>query len=104
MRKCKITVVKKNFDAELVEAYGNPGFAPCSQFEIGQEFIVDWRKPENFCDDAWKTLSYYVMTLVHGGERFYNGNWVRFDNVALTCCNDAMRPVVFKIEALPEGE
>lgn len=71
-------------------------------FAPGQVFIANgWKKPDNFCDSAWDSISPFVMTLAHGGENFYNG-WMKNKKSAMISCNDGFRPVSFFIEALEE--
>ena len=41
------------------------------------------------------------MTLVHGGEDFYDG-WMKNKKSAMISCNDDFRPVGFLIETLAE--
>ena len=79
----------------------NPISHACDMKE-GQVFIANgWKKPDNFCDSAWDSISPFVMTLAHGGENFYNG-WMKNKKSAMISCNDGFRPVSFFIEALEE--
>ena len=53
--------------------YENPIKDTCT-VEEGQVFIADvWRRPEELCESAWKTMSPFVMGLAHGAEDFYEG-------------------------------
>ena len=102
MKKCKITVLKRNFDEELAKEYGVEGLTACPMLKVGQVFYADWECPEGFCNEAWKAIYQYVFTLAHGGaakELFYYGDWIRKPGVAICSCNDGLRPVIFKIEA-----
>ena len=86
---------------DLMEQYENPISHACDMAE-GQIFVADgWRKPENFCDSAWDTISPFVMTLAHGGENLYDG-WMKNKKSAMISCNDGFRPVSFLLEALEE--
>ena len=103
MRSCKITVIKRNFEKELAEEYGAIGIGPCSFLKDGQTFVIsDTKKPEGFCDEAWSAIHQYVFALAHNnGERlFFRDSWIRKPNVAICSCNDGLRPVIFKIEAM----
>ena len=91
MKKCKITVLKWNFDEELAKEYGVEGLTPCPMLKEGQVFYADWECPEGFCNEAWKAIYQYVFTLAHGGA-------IRKPGVAICSCNDGLRPVIFKIE------
>ena len=102
MNKCKITVLKKTFDAELVREYGAEGLSACPMLREGQEFLADYACPQGFCDEAWKAIYQYVFAIAHGagsdGSLFYYGAWIRKPGIAICSCNDGLRPVIFKIE------
>ena len=85
MRRVKITVLKTALDTELA----------------GQTFFADYAKPDGLCDEAWKAIYQYVFALAHGAESglFYYGDWIDKPGVAIVCCNDGLRPVIFKLEA-----
>ena len=101
MKKCRITVMRKAFYADLAEKYENPIEHTCDM-QVGQVFIANgWAKPEGMCDRAWDSISAFVMTLAHGGGNFYDG-WMKNEKSAMISCNDGFRPVSFLIEALDE--
>ena len=104
MQKCKITVLKKTFDAELAKEYGAPNLGACPMLREGQVFYADYAKPEGFCDEAWKAIYHYVFALSHGAGKgtFYFDDWIRIPGVAICSCNDGLRPVIFKIETTEE--
>jgi uncharacterized repeat protein (TIGR04076 family) len=104
MKKCKITVLKTMFNEELALEYGAEGLKACPMHEVGQTYLADYAKPENFCDEAWKAIYQYVFALSHGAgnDVFYYGDWIRTSGVAICSCNDGLRPVIFKIEAMDE--
>ena len=91
----KITVMKKLYNPELVEAYAaNPeNWTPCTHFEVGDEFITDlerpWDMPEGFCGWAWADIQRTVYGMARGGQDAF-----------ITCCTDGYRPVIFKLEKL----
>ena len=100
MNKVKITVLKTTFDKELAERYGAAGIGACPMLKEGQVFYADYAKPQGFCDEAWKAVYQYVFTLAHGvKDVFYYGDWIREPGTAVVCCNDGLRPVIFKLEA-----
>ncbi len=103
MNKCKITVLKKTLDSELVAEYGAEGLTACTMLREGQIFYADYACPEGFCNEAWKAIYQYVFALAHGvgndGGLFYYGDWIRKPGVAICSCNDGLRPVIFKIES-----
>lgn len=101
MKKVKITVVRKARYDDLIEKYENPIEHACD-IEEGAVFIANgWKKPDNFCDSAWDSISPFVMTLAYGGENIYDG-WMKNEKSAMISCNDGFRPVSFYIEALDE--
>ena len=103
MNKCKITVIKRCLDEELVKEYGYEGFGKCPAHKEGDVFYSDFRKPEGFCDEAWKAIYQYAFALASGGDTFYFSDWVKEPGVAISCCNDGLRPVIFKIERTDES-
>lgn len=101
MKKVRITVIRKACYRDLMEKYENPIEHACD-LEEGEVFISEnSRKPENFCDSAWETISPFVMVLAHGGSNFYD-NWMKDPESAMLSCNDGFRPVSFLIETVRE--
>lgn len=101
MKKIKITVMRIACYQDLMEQYENPIDHACDM-QVGQVFIADgWRKPEDFCDSAWETISPFVMTLAHGGQDIYEG-WMKNPRSAMLSCNDGFRPVSFYLEVMEE--
>ena len=101
MKKVRITAVRKAMYPDLMEQYENPIEHACDVQE-GQIWIAEgWKKPEDFCQSAWDTISPFVMTLAHGGGNFYDG-WMKNPKSAMLSCNDGFRPVSFYLEALEE--
>ena len=102
-KKVRITVVKKTFNTEFVDAYTDGcSFTPsgcCHDFEIGQEFITDGHMPEGFSDWAWCDMQKYVMVLARGGN-FLGCK----PGVFVTCCTDGFRPVFYKLERIEADE
>ena len=68
----RITVLKKTFNTDFVEAYTEgTDWKPkgcCHDFEVGQEFFSNGHMPEGFSDWAWADMQKYVMTLARGGN------------------------------------
>lgn len=104
MKNVKITILKTTFDSELAEEYGIEGLTACPMHEVGQIFYANYAKPDGFCDEAWKAIYQYVFALAHGAgnDVFYYGDWIRKPGVAICSCNDGLRPVIFKLEAMDE--
>ena len=104
MKKVKITVLRKTFNDDLAAEFGAAGLGKCPMLNEGQVFYADYAKPEGLCDEAWKAIYQYVFALAHGadGGLFYYGDWIDKKGVAICCCNDGLRPVIFKLEATDE--
>ena len=102
MKKVKITVLKVTFDEDLAKEYAEPGLGPCQVMKEGQVFVAGLGKPDGLCDGAWRSIHQYVFALANGAKSFFFNDWVRQPGVAITCCNDGLRPVFFKLEALDE--
>lgn len=103
MKRCKITVIETSFNEKLANEYGVEGLGPCPYHKVGEVFETDYAKPEGFCDEAWKAIHHYVFALCHGvTETFFFNRWIRKKGVAITSCNDGLRPVIFKIEQLKD--
>lgn len=102
MAKCKISVIKRIFNQDLVQEYCSldlpPNCSGCPKFSVGQEFIVENHNqlPDDFCSWAWADIQRDVTTVMFGG----NVPWVKGRGMAISCCTDGLMPVVFKIERL----
>lgn len=101
VKKVKITVLRTTFQEDLAKEYGLDGLSLCPIHSEGQVFFADWSRPDGFCDEAWKAIYQYVFALAHGVSEatWYYGDWIKTPGVAITCCNDGLRPVIFKLEA-----
>jgi uncharacterized repeat protein (TIGR04076 family) len=104
MKKVKITVLKTTLEKELAGQFGVDGLSACSIMEEGQEFYADRTKPDGFCDGAWRSIYQYVFALANGTGKdgFFYGDWIKEPGVAISCCNDGLRPVIFKLESTDE--
>lgn len=102
MTKLKIKVLKRLAPEEIFDEMPvarKDWMVPCPIYEDGQEYIIDKiEMPEGFCGSAWQTIYPNVRTLYHGGSPPY------FDEkgVAITCCADGIRPVIFKVERIED--
>ena len=99
MAKCKITVVKRTINQDLIDEYVSKtreNFGRCGAFEDGQEFTVEGfpSKPEGFCDWAWTAIHQDVTAMMFGADY----PWIEKHGTAITCCTDGLRPVIFKVE------
>ena len=101
-KKAKITVIKRLVMEDLAEEFADDeskskGFGLCDAVEQGQEFILERpRMPEGFCSWAWADINRDLVAIMSGG----NMPWIAKDGVAIACCTDGLRPVIFKIERI----
>ena len=95
----KITVLKRLLHEDLLAEYADSMWTPCERFREGEEFIARGvNMPEGFCSWAWADIQKYVMTLSRGG------NFVGIKpGIHIASCTDGFRPVIFKLEVLPEA-
>jgi uncharacterized repeat protein (TIGR04076 family) len=101
MSRVKLTVLKRLDPKDLFDEYPvkeREWFVPCQVYKDGQEYILgeNLAMPEGFCPSAWHTIYGNVRTLSFGGNLPY----FEEEGVAISCCSDGMRPVVFKIERI----
>lgn len=104
MVKCKITVLKRTINTDIVQEYCENKFTLCPKFIDGQEFITAFEKPEGFCSWAWCDISKYLTVLLSNGnfsEGLFDG-WMKNKNTMIACCTDGLRPVIFKLEKLED--
>jgi len=101
MAKCKITVIKKIANQDLIEEYyafevPKESDGTCPNLKIGQEFFYTPGDPvpQGFCPWAWADINRDVEALCAGA----NFDWEKYKGTQIACCTDGMRPVVFKIE------
>lgn len=100
IRDVKITVLERTFNQALAEKYGVAGLGVCPVNEPGQIYISrGGLKPEGLCDDAWAAFERFVFAMAHGVSEFFP-DWITIPDTTINCCNDGLRPVVFKLEAI----
>ncbi len=47
-------------------------------------------------------FNFNIREWERGNDVFYYGGWIREPGVAICSCNDGLRPVIFKLEAMEE--
>ena len=102
MKKVKITVLKREFKADIAAEYGCDGLGPCGRLKDGQVFYAGIDCPPGLCNTAWKCMHQYIFALQNGVESFFFDTWCRQPHTAIACCNDGFRPVYFKLETTDE--
>ena len=99
---CKITIIKRTHNKDLINQYVVEEFkemGPCEKFEVGQEIIIDPNLasvPPGFCDWAWADIRNDINLIASGG----NILGMKEQGVAITSCSDWFRPVYFKVERM----
>jgi uncharacterized repeat protein (TIGR04076 family) len=94
----RITVIKRHSFQDLVDEYVPdhllPKWGPCGKFADGQVFDYDGTPPEGFCSRAWASLWGDLSVIMCNGD----ASWINRPGTMITCCNDGLTPVVFKLE------
>ncbi len=95
-----MTLHENLVDRDLKNGKSKRGFGPCSVFAEGQTFISEgWpTKPEGFCERAWPNIQHEVAMVMYGATV----PWIEDPGTTITCCNDGLGPVIFKVERPPE--
>ena len=101
----KVTVLKRAAFADLISEYvpesRRSSYGPCARFKDGQVFEVRGGvPPAGFCARAWASIFGDLAVVELGGD----APWINRHNTMITCCNDGLTPVVFRIERLCEEE
>jgi uncharacterized repeat protein (TIGR04076 family) len=107
MIRCKITVLKRMFNEDMVDRYVSEErkktLGPCEVFSEGQEFITDvfGSIPSGFCPWAWDDLYKALVGFATDGNF---GFWYKEPNSIIACCTDGTRPVIFRINKIYDGQ
>jgi uncharacterized repeat protein (TIGR04076 family) len=102
MTQVKITVLQIQDPKELwgdkPPVSVSDSFGSCERHYEGQEFIVeeDFMMPEGFCHWSWNGIQNAVRMLLFGGDY----PWSIDKGSAVVCCNDGLRPVIYKLERI----
>ena len=96
---CKITVLKRTLNKDFAEEYLKDELKICDVVKDGQEFIVDNHNcPPGFCNWAYADIQRDLVHILYGGYF----PWMKEKGVAIACCTDGFRPVIFKIERIED--
>lgn len=105
MNSVRITVLKRNIEEELALKYMKDedlvDYGRCDLLKEGDVFICDhpFHKPEGFpCDGAWADIRNIIISVSGGMEL----PWIKEKNTAIASCADVLKPVLFKIERIPD--
>ena len=101
MNYVKITVLKKDYNKNLVLQYGVDGLKQYPMLHEGQEIICKrHNQPKEICEEAWKSMQHYA--LYHGSDIPFGNKWMKYPGIAIVTCNDGLRPVTFKLELIQD--
>ena len=101
MPKCKITVLKRTVNQDLMDEYLEDAYrdaGPCECFSDGQEIVIEDHSavPDGFCASAWADIRKDILTVALGG----NMPGIRQPGPVITGCMDWLRPALFKVERM----
>jgi uncharacterized repeat protein (TIGR04076 family) len=100
LNSVKITVLKRFSPSEVLPESPVTPVKPmeaCELFKDRQQFIVEsLQMPKGFCTSAWVSIYSNVRLLAFGG----NLPWFKEKGIAVNCCTDGLRPVIFKLERI----
>ena len=98
MSRYRITVLKRHSFEDLLDVYASDEYrgilGPCPKFADGQVFDYTGSPPEGFCSRAFASIWGDLTAIMCDG----NAEWIRQPGTMITCCNDGLTPVVFKLE------
>ena len=107
MSRVRITVLRREaYEGLLAEHYAPESserrVGRCDVFRDGQTFDTNrsCEKPQGFCDWAWADIQRDVVSVSFG----VGHPWAAPSPMAISCCTDGKRPVIFKIEAIAEED
>ena len=88
-RRCRITVLRKDFNPDFYDAYPYERRGPCGVHEVGEEFVTTnvWKPPPGLCPWAWADLRPIIQRIASGSP-----------TTMIACCTDGLRPVFFRRE------
>jgi uncharacterized repeat protein (TIGR04076 family) len=104
LSKCKITVLKRTINQDLIDNYLDDAYkhiGPCESLREGQEFVIEGDEqfsvvPDGFCAWAWADIRRDILTVAVGGDL----PGLRHRGTVITGCTDWYRPVIFKVERM----
>jgi uncharacterized repeat protein (TIGR04076 family) len=101
MPKCKITVLKRTINQDLINEYlGDEckDIGLCECFRDSQEIVIEDYAvvPEGFCASAWADIRKDILAVAMGA----NMPGIRQPGIIIAGCTDWFRPVIFKVERM----
>ena len=101
MPKCKITVLKRTLNQDLIKQYLEDEYKDtslCECFSDGQVIMIEDYSmvPEGFCASAWADIRKDILAVAMGADM----PGIKQRGTIITGCTDWLRPVLFKVERL----
>jgi uncharacterized repeat protein (TIGR04076 family) len=95
----KITVLKRTKTNEIFDQYAVGEMVPqCDAVKEGVEYLSKGIQiPAGFCSWAWSDIQRDVTVLALGGDF----PWIKQKGVMISACTDGLRPVIYKLERVP---
>lgn len=102
----KVTIVKTEFYPEFAAEVNQDvegEFGHCPFFEVGQVFIIKSidEIPPKFCAWAWADIERDIAIILFGGNP---KPVLKNPNSMYSCCDEGLRPVIFKLERIKLDE
>jgi len=99
--KCKVTVIKRMINQDLIDEYLTDEYKDiglCDAFQDVQEILIDdyYEVPEGFCASAWADIRKDLMAVMMGS----NMPGINRPGTIISSCQEWFRPVIFRIERL----
>ena len=99
--KCRVTILKRTINRDLIEEYLDEEYQDiglCECFQDGQEIMIEDHSgvPEDFCASAWADIRKDILTVAMGADM----PGIKQRGTIITGCSDWFRPVIFKIERI----
>lgn len=97
----KITVLKTLLFEDLIDEYCEETISSCPVFSVGDEIMLDdiLETPKGFCSWAWADIQRDIAMLDYGA--IPRPELKKRDSI-ISCCCEGLRPVIFRIERLPD--
>ena len=101
LTKCKVTVIKRMINQDLIDEYLDPEYKDlglCEVFHNNQEILIDdyYGVPEGFCPSAWADIRSDLMAVMMGSSM----PGINRPGTLISSCQEWFRPVIFRIERL----
>ena len=95
----RVFTPKEVFGHEIRQASDGEAIPPCQLFEMGQVFETEnsFTRPDGFCGWAWRDLTVRLTKF----DLIDDMDWPN-RNTTYVACGDGVRPVIFRLEKIPD--